>query len=375
MAVKLVTKLRIICRLLLLVGILSGCSAKSDSFQEFVSANTLPAISANFGFEVVHFGTSSFLVDDGNSQILVDGFVTRKRHRYLGKIAPSAEAVERRIADHEICYSPKSQYEHNNHQSCRSPLGRGLELIIPTHAHYDHALDAPYFAAITGAALLTDSSIDALVDASSQYDGFQLGPAKWDIVKSRSEDIFQNVEQKIRVIYRGAFKITLIEIPHSRNISTPFVSGIIDEINFPANLWKFKEGTSISVLIEHGNRSLLIIPSSGAIGDTFRENNIKANVVMLGIGNLGRKSHEEQREYWNDAVLAVGAERVFPVHWDDDQYEYNPSLALGNFKQNEIFGSHNLIIQFRDFIEEGDKEIFFAPAEVAFNPFVGLKAN
>ena len=49
----------------------------------------------------------------------------------------------------------------------------------------------------------------------------------------------------------------------------------------------------------------------GALGDT------EADVVYLGVGQLGIQSADYIRTYWAETVTAVGAKRVVLIHWDD----------------------------------------------------------
>ena len=43
----------------------------------------------------------------------------------------------------------------------------------------------------------------------------------------------------------------------------------------------------------------------------------RADVVYLGVGQLGLQPERYLVDYWNEAVRAVGARRVVLIHWDD----------------------------------------------------------
>jgi L-ascorbate metabolism protein UlaG (beta-lactamase superfamily) len=45
--------------------------------------------------------------------------------------------------------------------------------------------------------------------------------------------------------------------------------------------------------------------------------NVKADVVFLGIGFLGKQDLQFARDYWHEVVQATGARLVIPIHWDN----------------------------------------------------------
>ena len=42
-----------------------------------------------------------------------------------------------------------------------------------------------------------------------------------------------------------------------------------------------------------------------------------ADVVFLGIGQLGNQDDAYRESYWRQVVTAVSPRRVIPIHWDD----------------------------------------------------------
>jgi hypothetical protein len=38
---------------------------------------------------------------------------------------------------------------------------------------------------------------------------------------------------------------------------------------------------------------------------------------MLGVGGLSRLGRDYTKEYWRETVTAVGADRIYPIHYDD----------------------------------------------------------
>ena len=78
------------------------------------------------------FGTTTWLLDDGETQLLLDAHLTRPSilRVLLGKLQTNAAFVDEVLQ--------------------RFPMDR-LKAIFVSHTHYDHVLDAAYIAQKTGA--------------------------------------------------------------------------------------------------------------------------------------------------------------------------------------------------------------------------------
>ena len=76
-------------------------------------------------------------------------------------------------------------------------------------------------------------------------------------------------------------------------------------------------GEAWSVLVHHRptDRRLLIQGSAGFVAGALAGQ--QADVVYLGVGQLGLLSKEYMVDYWNEMVRSVGARRVVLIHWDD----------------------------------------------------------
>ena len=44
---------------------------------------------------------------------------------------------------------------------------------------------------------------------------------------------------------------------------------------------------------------------------------VKADVVFLAIGTLGKQSEQFAKDYWREVVQTTGARLVIPTHWDN----------------------------------------------------------
>jgi L-ascorbate metabolism protein UlaG (beta-lactamase superfamily) len=221
-------------------------------------------------------GVATVLLDDGETAILTDGFFSRpdKLRTFLGKVAPDTEAIARGMQRAGI---------------------RKLSAVIVVHSHYDHAMDAPEVARRAGA-LLVGSESTANVGRG------------WGLPESQLR-----VPKPGEPMRFGRFTVTLLP---SRHAPTGFTGGQIGApLKPPVRAGDYKEGQSYAVLVQHGDRSLLINGSAGFEPGAL--NDVRAEVVLLGIGSLGSRSDAYRDAYWREAVAAVKAKRVIPIHWDD----------------------------------------------------------
>ena len=70
------------------------------------------------------------------------------------------------------------------------------------------------------------------------------------------------------------------------------------------------------MLVAHASgRTALVQGSAGFV--PARSTEPEADVVYLGVGQLGIQSEDYIRTYWAETVTAVGARRVVLIHWDD----------------------------------------------------------
>ncbi|MFF3460163.1 MBL fold metallo-hydrolase [Streptomyces sp. NPDC002730] len=102
-------------------------------YMEKPAAAPVGAVTARF------LGTSSLLLQDGTTTVLSDGFVTRPSiaRTVAGTIQPDRDVITRAINRLDITT---------------------MSAVFCCHSHYDHALDAPIWAAQTGAQLLGSQS-------------------------------------------------------------------------------------------------------------------------------------------------------------------------------------------------------------------------
>jgi L-ascorbate metabolism protein UlaG (beta-lactamase superfamily) len=287
--------------------------------------NRRPPLRATF------LGVSTLLFDDGETAILLDGFFTRPNSRqlFLEKISPDKTIIKNSLQ--------------------RAGIDK-LAAVIVNHSHYDHAMDAPEVALQTGA-LLVGSESTANVGRGG-------GLPEARIVARRPGD----------VLTFGRFTITLLQSWH---VPSPFTGGeITAPLVPPVRANAYLEGTSFAILIEHDGRRLLINASAGFVPGALAGR--RADVVFLGIGQLGKQSPSYMAAYWQEMVAASGARRIIPIHWDDFTRPLDEPLRPIPFLLDDMNASMKFLIA------EGDKsgvQVRLPDAWTAFDPFDQLSAS
>ena len=228
------------------------------------------------------FGVTTVLFDDGETQILIDGFFSR----------PTVwDALLNRPVDSDAATINYVMDEFRM---------RRLAAIIPSQSHFDHAMDIGAIANRSSASILgSESSANIARGAGVPED--------------------QIIVAIDRGQYRfGRFSVTMIEAPHAPigwGGAVP-VAGTIDEpLEPPATIWDYRENRSYSILVSHPHGTTLVHGSGG-----FAENGhigIQADVVLLGVSMLDGLGRDYAEKYWQSIVTTTGAAHVIPVHFDD----------------------------------------------------------
>ena len=195
----------------------------------------------------------------------------------LGRIAPSAPRIDGSLA--------------------RMGVDR-LEAVLPVHTHFDHAMDSAVVAERTGARFVGGESA-AQVGVGGGLPEDRLVVAVAGRAASRL----------------GAYDVTLVESEHCPPDRFPGV--ITEPVAPPVKASAYKCGEAWSTLVHHrpSDRRLLIVGSAGFVPGALA--GYRADVVYLGVGQLGVQPEHYLVDYWAETVRAVGARRVVLIHWDD----------------------------------------------------------
>lgn len=299
------------------------------------AATTAP----NTSLRVTFLGVSTLLFNDGETAILLDGFFTRPNLRQvlLGKISPDKALIKNTLQ--------------------RAGVTR-LAAVIVNHSHYDHVMDSPEVALQTDALLVGSES------TANAGRGGRVPEQRISVRRPCDSMIFQPPCDSMTF---GRFAVTLLQSAHA---PSPFTGGEITEpLVPPVRASAYREGTSFAILIEHDGRRLLVNASAGYAPVSLGGR--RAEVVFLGIGQLGKQSPDRMAAYWREMVSASGARRVIPIHWDDFTRPIDEPLQPMPFLLDDM----NVSMKF--LLAEGTKsgvEVKLPEAWTVFDPFDGLPA-
>ncbi len=237
---------------------------------------------ADGNLRCMFLGNSTILITDGESSILTDGFVSRPGLVQVGTrtIGPKDAEIRKALNLSGI---------------------RRLDAVICAHSHYDHAMDAPVVAELTGATVIgSDSTLNIAR-------GYGLG-----------ENQLRATEVN-RPFVVGNFEIELRESIHSPK--GKFVGFIESPLAAPARASCYRMAECYSIIIRHlpaegdPNGTVVVHASANFLPGVLE--GVTANTVFLGITLIGKQGEQFRESYWNETVRTVGARNVIPVHWDD----------------------------------------------------------
>lgn len=270
----------------LVAGVVAAQSLRRPDVAAYAEQFTLPPAS-DTGVRVRFAGVSTLVFEvDGAPALMTDGFFSRPRLATIlaTKIKPNQTA---------ITYGLKRLDAH------------AVPLIVPLHAHYDHAMDAPWVARSTGARLLGDVSILNIVRGSP------LAETRVDAVTPGKPLVY------------GEWTLTFIPSDHAPTLFR-FPGAITKKLKPPARVSAWREGQPWTLLVEYARdtrraKSFLVHASAGTrtgeIAHALAGRCV--DVVFLGVGGAGHQRSSERERLWTETVRTSKASRVILIHWDD----------------------------------------------------------
>ena len=249
------------------------------------------------GVRMTFFGTTTWLLDDGETQILLDAHLTRPGlgAALFGKLETNTAFVDTVLRQH--------------------PMDRLAAMFI-SHSHYDHVLDAAYLANRTGAAIYGSRSA-VNVGRGGGVPEARLHPFA-------PGETYQ----------AGAFSVTVLPSVHSKPnfLNDDLGVEITRPLPQPARKRAYTEGGSFDFLVRRGARTLLVRPSCNFIPGALRD--VRADTMLLGIGTMGKEDRAFMDAFWDETVQTVGAAQLIPIHWDNFvlplRAPLRPQLRLGD---------------------------------------------
>jgi L-ascorbate metabolism protein UlaG (beta-lactamase superfamily) len=252
--------------------------AGRPDLREHADRFDVPSAGPESTLTVTWLGVATLLLDDGTSALMTDGFFSRPNLLTVGlrDLAPAVDRIDDSLARVRV---------------------QRLEAVIPVHTHYDHAMDSAFVAQRTGAKLVGGES------AANVGRGHGL----------RADRLVVAAEGE--AIAFGAYEVTLIKSKHCP--PDRFPGEITQPIVPPVKASAYKCGEAWSTFVHHRptGRRVLIQGSAGYVRGAL--SGLAADVVYLGVGQLGLRPERYIARYWEETVRAVGAARVVLIHWDD----------------------------------------------------------
>lgn len=227
-------------------------------------------------------GVATLLFDDGDTQILIDGFFSR----------PS-------IADIVFDVPVQSDAAQVNYVMDSYQMRR-LAAIIPVHSHFDHALDI--------AAIANRSSASIIGSESSAQIARGAGVPEDQILVTGHDAEYRFGDFTIRLVLSN-------HAPVGWGGSVPLPGEITMPLKLPAPISAWRAGASYSIVVAHPQGTTLVQGSAGFQPGALDQ--VKADVVMLGSWGLDKLGRDYTEQYWLAMVTSTGAKRVVPIHFED----------------------------------------------------------
>lgn len=254
---------------------------------------------ADTALSVTWLGVTTLLFDDGETQILIDGFFSR----------PSlADSVLSRPVSNDAATINFAMHEFDM---------RRLAAIIPQHSHFDHAMDVGAIARRSSASVLGSESTANIARGA--------GVLEDQIVIAENGQTYDF----------GQFTVRLVASRHAPvgwrgTVPGP---GTIDEpLAMPAPVSAMCVGEVWSVIVEHPQGTTLVQGSSGFIDGALDEYTV--DLALLGTYGLSSLGYEYAEQYWQSMVTATGARIVVPMHFDDLTKPFGEVVPLPRFLDN-----------------------------------------
>ncbi|MEA3017086.1 MAG: hypothetical protein QOI38_1808 [Sphingomonadales bacterium] len=255
--------------------VLAEPAAARDGPEPCPPTQAPPAGDDTGPLEAQYFGTSTVLLRDRGTAVLVDGFFTRPPVTRWTRVAPDPAVIAKTLD--------------------RAGLATArLAAVFVTHAHYDHALDAPSIAWKTGADFVGSES-SGLVARGADLPGGRIRRSGHCTVHPYSP-----------------FSVTAVASRHGRPFF--FRGRVRRPLVPPAPVFAWREGGSLAFHFAHPDGNVLVHPGTNYVPGVYR--GLRADVVFLSIAFLGIQRRGFAERYWCEVVRTTQARLVVPIHWD-----------------------------------------------------------
>ena len=287
--------------------LLAACAHRgTDLGQLNVLRDNLPACEVTVCLHARYLGATTVAITDGRSTVLIDGYLSRPpvQKALLFRIEPQHELVAAAL------------------QALNLPPVCG---VYVAHGHYDHALDAAHVSHLTKAPAYGSAAVGRIFEAQvirAERRGVPLSNARF--APLRSDDPSQTPPAC------GSFGVEAVAAPHAHKVR--YAGEVSGDFALPAKGSAFrlgKDGLSHSFIVRHASGATIIVHPSANTAPSFVRagphsgdpmalyEDVKADVVFLGVAELGNGRAQDLNDYCEAVVGQTGATRVVAIHWDD----------------------------------------------------------
>jgi L-ascorbate metabolism protein UlaG (beta-lactamase superfamily) len=239
---------------------------------------------------LTHFGAAGWSITDGRTVALLDPYLSRIRFQgrpYGPAEAPSVPGDTRPVVGMDEVPPCDTRTI-----DARVPAAH---VVLLSHSHFNHCMDAPYIARRTGATVIGTESTASVARAG--------GVPEAQILTVRGGEDWA---------FEG-FSLRVIPSLHSAlSGKRYFQSGTIPPGPGPLRLRDYLEGGTLAYLLRLAGRELLLF---GSMNYVEREvQGLRPDVVLVAAARPRREIHD----YTGRLLRALGRPRVVvATHWDD----------------------------------------------------------
>jgi L-ascorbate metabolism protein UlaG (beta-lactamase superfamily) len=215
-------------------------------------------------------GTAGHIIEIAGSTLLIDPFLTRPSpRRLLSPLMPDEEEIRARVPAR-------------------------VDAVLCGHSHYDHLLDAPTIARMTGALLVGSRS--------TCHVGRAAGVSAAQLVEIPPDG---------RTITVGATTIRFVPSLHGRILlhRVPFPGEVTISPSLPLPAWRYRMGGAFGISISGGGLRLYHNGSADLVDAALA--GTRADVLLVGLA--GRRA---TRSYLARLCGALAPRLIVPTHHD-----------------------------------------------------------
>ncbi len=228
------------------------------------------------GVFATSLGNAGVYVTDGETGFLIDPFVSRycmTRIAVGWPMAPRLDLVS-------------TWYD--------KVVTHGCQAVLVGHSHYDHAMDAPYFASRAGCQLFGSESTANI--------GRGAGLSEAAIKVIGNGDVIELGRFRIRFVQGEHGPALFGRIPYPGVITRPLIP--------PAGARRYRMGGFFGIVVQHPTGTFIHHSSAGWVDGMYE--GVQADVFMPCLA--GRADTDN---YMRHVVDPTGATTVIPIHFDD----------------------------------------------------------